>query len=98
MIRIRLPEQLRTLAGVGKEISVEVEGEVTLGSVIDAIEAGYPMLRGTIRNPATGRRRPFIRFFVAEEDYSNLGPDDTLPAALTGGREVLMVVGAIAGG
>nr|MDA8209994.1 hypothetical protein [Actinomycetota bacterium] len=69
MIRVRLPEQLRTLAGVGKEVWVEVEGEVTLGGVIDAIESSYPMLRGTIRNPATGRRRPFIRFFIAEEDY-----------------------------
>ena len=98
MIRVRLPEQLRTLAGVGKEVWVEVEGEVTLGAVIDAIESSYPMLRGTIRNPATGRRRPFIRFFIAEEDYSNLGPEEPLPATLSGGREVLMVVGAIAGG
>lgn len=98
MIRVRLPEQLRTLAGVGKEVSVEVEGEVTLGSVIDAIEVAYPMLRGTIRNPSTGRRRPFIRFFLAEEDYSNLGPEEPLPDALLDGREVLIVIGAIAGG
>ncbi|MDA8102068.1 MAG: MoaD/ThiS family protein [Nitrospiraceae bacterium] len=98
MIRVRLPEQLRTLAGVGKEVGVEVAGEITLRGVIDAIEASYPMLRGTIRDPATGRRRPYIRFFVAEQDYSNLSPDDPLPTALSGGREVLMVVGAIAGG
>ena len=98
MIRVRLPEQLRTLAGVGREVELEVEGEATLRSVVDALESAYPMLRGTVRNPATGRRRPFIRFFVAEEDYSDLGPDKPLPVALTGGGEVLVVVGAIAGG
>ena len=98
MIRVRLPEQLRTLAGVGKEVGVEVAGEITLRGVIDAIEASYPMLRGTIRDPATGRRRPYIRFFVAEQDYSNIAPDDLLPGSLATGAEVLMVVGAIAGG
>ncbi|MDA8384875.1 MAG: MoaD/ThiS family protein [Actinomycetota bacterium] len=98
MIRLRLPEQLRTLAGVGREIEVEVDGEVTLRSVLDALEQEYPMLRGTLRNPATGQRRPFIRFFVAEQDYSNIAPDDLLPGSLATGAEVLMVVGAIAGG
>jgi molybdopterin synthase sulfur carrier subunit len=98
MIRVILPQHLRTLAHVGSEVTVEVEGQATLGSVLDAIEARYPMLRGTIRDHVTQQRRPFLRFFACEEDLSHESPDTTLPEAVVSGKEPLIVIGAIAGG
>ena len=98
MIRVILPQHLRTLAHVGSEVTVEVEGQATLGSVLDAIEARYPMLRGTIRDHVTQQRRPFLRFFACEEDLSHESPDTTLPEAVVSGKELLIVIGAIAGG
>ncbi len=93
-----LPYHLRNLAKVGPEVELSIEGPVTQRAVIDAIEARWPMLRGTIRDYATGRRRPFLRFYACEEDWSNADPDDPLPAAVAEGREPYMVIGAIAGG
>ncbi|MEO6446052.1 MAG: MoaD/ThiS family protein [Gemmatimonadaceae bacterium] len=98
MIRVVLPYHLRTLAKVGAEIEVVVEGEVTQRSVVDAIEARFPMLRGTIRDHSTRERRPFLRFFACEEDLSHESPTTPLPAAVAAGREPFMIVGAIAGG
>lgn len=98
MIRIVLPVHLRRLASVGSEIAIDVEGAATTRAVIDAIEARYPMLRGTIRDQVTGRRRPFIRFFACEQDLSHDAPDTPLPAAVLSGAEPLLVVGAMAGG
>lgn len=98
MIRVMLPYHLRNLAKVGPEVELSIEGPVTQRAVIDAIEARWPMLRGTIRDYATGRRRPFLRFYACEEDWSNADPDDLLPAAVAEGREPLLVIGAIAGG
>jgi len=98
MIRLALPAHLRTLAGVGGEVALEVEGEATLRSVLDALEARYPMLRGTIRDYVTGQRRPFVRFFACGEDLSHEPPDTPLPEAVTTGAEPLLLVGAIAGG
>ncbi len=98
MIRVVLPYHLRNLAKVGPEIELEIEGPVTQRAVIDAIEARWPMLRGTIRDYATGRRRPFLRFYACEEDWSNADPDAPLPAAVAEGREPYLVIGAIAGG
>ena len=97
-VRIELPAHLRTLAGVGREVSVEVEGAVTVRSAIDALEARYPMLRGTIRDQVTHQRRPFLRFFACQEDLSHESPDAPLPDAIALGKEPLIVLGAIAGG
>ena len=98
MIRVALPYHLRTLAKVDDEVQLEVHGQVTLGSVLDALEARYPMLRGTIRDHVTGQRRPFLRFFACEEDLSHEPPDAPLPDAVVSGAEPLLVLGAIAGG
>ena len=98
MIRIVLPAHLRTLAQVDDEVRIEVEGEATLGSLLDALEARYPVLRGTIRDHVTLRRRPFVRFFACEEDLSHEGPDARLPDAVVRGAEPFLVVGAMAGG
>ncbi len=97
-VRIELPGHLRTLAGVGREVSVEVEGAATLRAAIDALEARYPMLRGTIRDQVTHQRRPFLRFFACQEDLSHDSPDTLLPDAIVQGKEPLIVLGAIAGG
>jgi len=98
MIRVVLPQHLRTLAGVGSELEIDIDGDVTQRSIIDAIELRYPMLRGTIRDYATGRRRPFLRFFACEEDLSHEDPEAPLPAAVAEGREPFLIIGAIAGG
>jgi len=98
MIRVVIPPHLRTLARVGSEVSLEVAGAVTLCSVLDALEASYPMLRGTIRDHVTQQRRPFVRFFACSEDLSHELPDAPLPDAVVAGDEPLLVVGAIAGG
>jgi molybdopterin synthase sulfur carrier subunit len=98
MIRVTLPQHLRTLAHVGYEVQIEVDGVVSLRSVLDAIEARYPMLRGTIRDHVTQERRPFLRFFACEEDLSHESPDTPLPEAVISGKEPLMIIGAIAGG
>jgi molybdopterin synthase sulfur carrier subunit len=98
MIRVVLPYHLRSLARVGKEVELQVEGPSTLGAVLDALEARYPMLRGTIRDHVTRRRRPFIRFFACEQDWSLQPPDALLPDAIATGAEPLWVVGAVAGG
>jgi molybdopterin synthase sulfur carrier subunit len=98
MIRVILPPHLRTLAHVGSEVTLEVEGPVTQRSVLDALEARYPMLRGTIRDHVTQQRRPFLRFFGCEEDLSHEPPDAPLPEAVASGKEPFVVLGAIAGG
>jgi hypothetical protein len=98
MIRVVLPYHLRTLAQVGGEVQVAVEGAVTQRSVLDALEARYPMLRGTIRDHVTGQRRPMLRFFACEEDLSLEPPDAPVPDAVASGAEAFWVVGAIAGG
>ncbi len=98
MIRVVLPHHLRTLASVGKEVELRVEGPATLGSVLDALESQYPMLRGTIRDHVTQQRRPFIRFFACGRDFSHEPPDAPLPEAVTLGAEPFRVVGAMAGG
>jgi molybdopterin synthase sulfur carrier subunit len=98
MIRIILPQHLRTLAHVGSEVQLEVEGPVTQRSVLDALEARYPMLRGTIRDQVTQERRPFLRFFACEEDLSHEPPDAPLPDEVASGKEPLLIIGAIAGG
>lgn len=98
MIRIVLPHHLRTLAQVGAEVEIEVEGPVTQRTVIDAVEARWPMLRGTIRDHTTKQRRPFLRFFACEEDLSHEPLDAPLPQEVADGREPYLVVGAIAGG
>jgi len=98
MIRVVLPAHLRLLARVGNEVQVEVEGRATIASVLDAMEAQYPMLRGTIRDHVTHQRRPFVRFFACEEDWSHESPGTPLPEAVASGAEPLLLVGAIAGG
>jgi len=98
MIRVVLPAHLRNLAKVGDEVQLEIAGPVTQRSVLDALEARYPMLRGTIRDHVTQQRRPFLRFFACEEDWSHVGPDALLPEAVAKGEEPLLIVGAIAGG
>ena len=98
MIRVILPQHLRTLAHVGSEVQLEVDGPVTLRSVLDALEARYPMLRGTIRDQVTQQRRPFLRFFACEEDLSHEPPDAPLPDAVASGKEPFIIIGAIAGG
>ncbi|PYU23585.1 MAG: hypothetical protein DMG30_10970 [Acidobacteria bacterium] len=98
MIRVVLPPHLRTLAHVGMEVSIEVQGAITQRSILDALEACYPMLRGTIRDHDTLQRRPFLRFFACGEDWSHESPDDPLPQAVALGTEPFLVIGAIAGG
>ena len=98
MIRVVLPFHLRSLAQVGKEISLPVEGQVTQRSVLDALELAYPMLRGTIRDHTTQVRRPLLRFFACKEDLSFDPPDAPLPEAVASGSEPFLIIGAIAGG
>jgi molybdopterin synthase sulfur carrier subunit len=98
MIRVILPSHLRRLASVDGEVRLEIAGQVTQASVLDELEARYPMLRGTIRDQDSGRRRAFIRFFACEEDLSHEQPDTPLPAEVVSGREPYLVVGAMAGG
>ena len=98
MVRVILPPHLRTLAQIGAEVKLEVDGAVTQRSILDALEARYPMLRGTIRDHVTQQRRPFLRFFACEEDLSHESPDAPLPDAVVSGKEPFIVIGAIAGG
>jgi molybdopterin converting factor small subunit len=98
MIRVVLPAHLRTLARVDDEVKLEVEGEPTLGAVLDALEDRYPVLRGTIRDHVTAQRRPFLRFFACAEDLSHESADAPLPKAVIDGTEPFLVVGAMAGG
>ncbi len=98
MIRVVLPAHLRNLARVGTEVELEIAGTVTQRSVVDALEARYPMLQGTIRDHVTKQRRPFLRFFACEEDLSHESIDVPLPEAVAKGKEPLLIVGAIAGG
>jgi sulfur-carrier protein len=98
VIRVILPQHLRTLAHVANELTLDIGGPVTLRSVLDALEARYPMLRGTIRDQVTKERRPFLRFFACEEDLSHESPDAPLPEAVASGKEPLLIIGAIAGG
>ena len=98
MIRVELPHHLRTLANVGSEVALDVEGPVTQRSVLDALEARFPMLRGTIRDHATGNRRPLLRFYACERDLSHESPDAALPDAVASGAEPFIVIGAVAGG
>jgi len=98
MIRVILPQHLRTLAQVGTELELEVKGPVTQRSVLDTLEVRYPMLRGTIREHDTQQRRPFLRFFACEEDLSHESPDAPLPDAVVSGAEPFLIIGAIAGG
>jgi len=98
MIRVVLPHHLRTLARVGKEVELRVEEPTTLGSILDALEAQYPMLRGTIRDHVTQQRRTFLRFFACGQDLSHQPPDAPLPDAVATGAEPFLVVGAMAGG
>ena len=98
MIRVVLPAHLRTLAHVGDEVMLDVAREATQRSVLDALEASYPMLRGTIRDHVTQRRRPYLRFFACEQDLSHEPPDALLPDAVAAGTEPFLVVGAMAGG
>ncbi len=98
MIRVALPGHLRTLANIDGEVKLEIAGEVTQRSVLDALEGVYPMLRGTIRDHVTQKRRPFLRFFACAEDLSHESPDVPLPAAVASGAEPFLILGAIAGG
>ncbi len=98
VIRVLLPQHLRTLAGTGAEVALELSAPITVRRVLDALEARYPMLRGTMRDYATGQRRAFLRFFACEEDWSHESLDAELPAAIAEGREALLIIGAIAGG
>ena len=98
MIRVVLPAHLRTLAKVSGDVELEIQGPVTQRSILDAIEARYPMLRGTIRDQVTGLRRPYVRFFACEQDLSHESPDAPLPDAVAAGSEPFLIVGAIAGG
>jgi hypothetical protein len=98
MIRVTLPAHLRKLAQVDGDVRLDIEGEITQRSVLDAIEARYPMLRGTIRDHATQKRRAFVRFFACQQDLSHEAPDAPLPSAVAAGAEPFMIVGAIAGG
>ena len=98
MIRVLLPQHLRTLAGVSGEVQLDVAAPVTLGATLDAIEAKFPMLRGTIRGHGSLKRRPFVRFFACKEDLSLEPPETQLPAAVVSGEEPFMIIGAMAGG
>jgi sulfur-carrier protein len=98
-VRVVLPQHLQTLARVpDREITLDVAGPVTQRAILDAVEARFPQLRGTIRDQVSARRRPFVRFFACEEDWSHAAPDDPLPAAIAAGTEPFLVVGAMAGG
>jgi molybdopterin converting factor small subunit len=98
MIRVIIPAHLRTLARVNGEVSLDVQGQPTILSILNALEAQYPMLRGTIRDQVTQVRRPFVRFFACAEDYSHEPTDTPLPAAIAAGTEPFLIVGAMAGG
>ena len=98
MIRVTLPAHLRKLAQVDGEVTLDVAGPVTLGAVLDALEARYPMLRGTIREHTTLQRRAFVRFFACQQDWSHVAPEALLPDAVAHGNEPFMIIGAIAGG
>jgi hypothetical protein len=98
MIRVVLPAHLRTLARVNGEVQLESSAPITLGSVLDELEARYPVLRGSIRDHVTLRRRPFVRFFACEEDLSHEPPETALPQAVVSGSEPLLIIGALAGG
>ncbi|HEY8803030.1 MAG TPA: MoaD/ThiS family protein [Candidatus Dormibacteraeota bacterium] len=98
MIRVTLPANLQTLAGVGRVVDLDVPGPVTQRSVLDALETSYPALRGTMRDMATKKRRPMVRFFACEEDWSDVSPDEPLPDAVASGAEPFLIIGAIAGG
>ena len=98
MIRVVLPQHLRTLARVDSEVTLEVEGAITQRAILDALEARYPVLCGTIRDHVTHERRPFLRFFACEEDWSHEGPDAPLPGKVATGAEPFLVIGAMAGG
>ncbi len=98
MIRVELPAHLRTLAGVNGEVTLEIEGQATQRSILDALEARYPMLRGAIRDHVTQVRRPFLRFFACQEDFSHESPDAPLPDEVANGKEPFLIIGAIAGG
>ena len=97
-IQVILPAHLRTLAQVPGEISLEIEGPVTVRSILDALESRYPVLQGTIRDHVTQQRRPFLRFFACQEDLSHDSPDAPLPASVASGKEPFLIIGAIAGG
>jgi hypothetical protein len=98
MIRVVIPYHLKNLANISGDVQLEVSRPVTLCTVLDALEARYPALRGTIRDHVTGQRRPFVRFYACEQDFSNDPPDIQLPEAVASGSEPLLVIGAIAGG
>jgi hypothetical protein len=98
MIRIVMPAHLRTLTGVSGDVTIEVDGEVTRRSILDALETQYPMLRGTIREHVSGERRPFLRFFACGEDVTHTSPDASLPPEIASGAEEFYILGAIAGG
>jgi sulfur-carrier protein len=98
IIKVAMPAHLRTLAGVSGDVTVEVEGDVTRRSILDALESQYPMLRGTIREHVSGERRPFLRFFACGEDITHNSPDAPLPLEIASGAEPFYVIGAIAGG
>ena len=98
MIRVRLPQHLRTLARIDSEVTLDLAGPATMDSVLDSLETQYPMLRGTIRDHASKRRRPFIRFFACEQDLSHQPTDTPLPDTVANGAEPLLIVGALAGG
>ena len=98
MIRVELPFHLRTLAHVEREVTLNVAAPVTLHAVLNALEAQYPVLAGTIRDHVTQKRRPFLRFYACEEDWSNKSPDEPLPEDVVSGKEPLFIIGAIAGG
>lgn len=97
-VRVIIPSQLQMLAGLGREVTVDVAGPMTTADVLDALELRFPALQGTLRDSVTGERRPLIRFYAAGEDYSNASRDTPLPAAVAAGDEPLVIVGAIAGG
>jgi hypothetical protein len=98
MIRVVLPQHLKTLARVDGEVTLAVDGPVTQRSILDALEARYPMLRGTVRDHATQRRRPLVRFFACEEDVTHVAPDEPVPQRVASGAEPFLIIGAIAGG
>lgn len=98
MIRVVLPAHLRALARVSGEVTLDVDGDATQGALLDALESSYPMLRGTIRDHVTKKRRPYVRFFACEKDFSHERPDTPLPRAVVEGIEPFLVVGAMAGG
>ena len=98
MIRVTLPQHLQTLAKVGREVELDLDGQPTIASVLDALEMAYPMLRGTIRDQLTGQRRPFIRYFACGQDWSLETPEWQLPEEVVNGKEPFRIVGAMAGG